>query len=346
MHVNKKTIGFVTLLLCFCMTAFGQETTPSQAGQPGPREANEKPAATAEQKAAEQKEVLEPKLELPGVNELAALGRPLSKFVPESVSAAMKLRESLLVNSEARSRAKAIQELSVSFAAIYGAPKRNNLPPDLRALFDFSGIDFEASIRGTESCPNATETFGPFTGEWYGRWAEMEVDHHWSRVIKPNEHSFTADFPDFQVGWQYAWIGDGYGVNHCLGFEEQSKTKRFILGYTEHLEGGNFEKIVARRPHVGIYAGPGKLIWITAREVFFEETHLNKDGELESYSIIGFNYVQESRDGKELLVVRDGFVAEYSTDSRLRVPFVSLALGDSVDPPEIERANQSKSGVK
>jgi len=335
MHNGKKIIVSVTLLFCFCMTAYAQEITPNQ------REANEN--AT---NAAKPKKDVDPELELPGIKELAALGRPLSKFVPESVSAAMKLRESLLTDSGSESRAKAIQKLSGSFAAVYNEPKRNNLPPGLPALFDFSSIDFEASIRGTESCPNVTETFGPFTGKWYGRWAEMEVDHHWSRVVKPNEHSFTAGFPDFQVGWQYAWIGDGYGVNHCLGFEEQGRTKRFILGYTEHLEGGDFEKIVARRPHVGIYAGPGKLIWITAREVFFEETHSNDDGKLDSYSIIGFNYVQETRDGKELLIVRDGFVAEYSTDPELRVPFVSLALGDSVDPQLLAPATSSTDGIK
>ena len=281
----------------------------------------------AESKVTESKVA---ELNIVGIKELSAVGRPLCKFVPQSVSAGLKLRESFLSGEDSESRAAAIQKLSLTFANEYGSTLTKDLPLESPKLFDFSNIDFASAIRGSEFCPEASTIFGPFAGKWYGRWAEREVDHHWSKVIKPNEHSFGSGFPRFQIGWQYAWIGDGYGINHCMSLEEQGKTKRFILGYTEHLEDGDFAKIVARRPHVGIYAGSGRLIWITAREVFFEETHANNEGELDSYSIIGFNYVEEADDGNARLVFRDGFVTEYSRSKNRRIPFVKLKLNGPV----------------
>ena len=284
--------------------------------------------------------VAEPDLRIQGIKELAATGRPLSEFVPQSVSAAMELRDLCLANEALGTRAKAIEKLSLEFASQYS----DLLKGDFKAppIFDFSSLDFESEIRGSETCPEAAETFGPFEGKWFGRWAEFDVDHHWSRVVGPDQHSFAKEFPDLQIGWQFAWIGDGYGVNHCLSFEQQGRTKRFILGYTEHLQDGDFTKIVARRPHVGIHAGSGKLIWITAREVFFEETHSNDDGDLESYSIIGFNYgevtpkapaddstklgLQVKTDASNKLMLKDGFVARYSRDRNRRESFRAFPL--------------------
>ena len=270
-----------------------------------------------------------PELKVPGIKELSALGRPLSKFLPESVSASLKLRDSFLAKVDSQTQASVVQTLSQVFAAKYGELLDGDF--EAPAIFEFSDIDFESAIRGIESCPNATEIFGPFAGKWYGRWAQFDVDHHWSRVIKPDEHTLASKFPDYQIGWQYAWIGDGYGMNHCLSFEDDGTTKRFILGYTEHLADGDFKNIVARRPHVGINAGSGKLIWITAREVFFEEAHANKDGELDSYSIIGFNYIEETDDSKTRLVFRDGFVAVYSRSENARIPFRNFDLTGSVE---------------
>ena len=260
-----------------------------------------------------------PELDVPGIKELANRGRPLSKFVPESISAAMKLRASFLKKEESESRASAIQKLSLRFARQYSDMKESGLP----TLFDFSAIDFEAAIHGIQSCPTATETFGPFIGKWFGLWKKQKVDHHWSRVIEPDHYSFATGFPEFDIGWQYAWIGDGYGINHCVRFEEQGTAKRFILGYTEHLQDGDFEKIVARRPHVGIHIGPGKLIWITAREVFFEEAHASETGEIDSYSIIGFRYTEESPGNFNF---QNGFVTTYSTDKNRRTPFGKIQL--------------------
>ena len=287
--------------------------------------------------------VADPILKIKGIEELSAVGRPLNEFVPESVSEALKLRDLFLANEAGETRAKAIEKLSLAFASQYRQLLNGDF--DAPTLFDFSSIDFESAIRGTEFCPSATEAFGPFAGKWHGRWADFDVDHHWSRVVKPSEHSFTAEFSEFQIGWQYAWVGDGYGINHCLSFEQHGKTKRFMLGYTEHIQDGDFTKIVARRPHVGIHAGFGKLIWITAREVFFEQTHSNKDGEVESYSIIGFNYDEvmsnaEASDSTKLdnetkptavnkLILKDGFVARYSRNRNRREAFRKFPTANS-----------------
>jgi len=249
-----------------------------------------------------------------GIEELSAQGRPLTKFVPESVEAALGLREALLDGNLGESQAVTLGRLSANFAEEYTRFQQAN--PGTATLFDFSDIDFASGIRGSESCPTANKAYGRFTGKWYGRWEQRDVDHHWSRVVEPGELSFTTTHPQFQVGWQYAWIGDGYGINHCMSFQQEGETKRFLLGYTEHLESGDFGKIVAKRPHVGIFAGEGKLIWITAREVFFEQSHAGESSD-SKYSIIGFRY-QTSADE---LAVQDGFVTEYSANVENRTPF-------------------------
>ena len=310
MRAFIKPITFALFVFAITLCGFCQDAT--------------KDAPPAETKQAHG----ELALQVQGIAELTALGRPLSKFLPESVANAMKLRDLFLADEGKgiETRATAIQNLSHVFAAQYSERLKEDFQAP--AIFDFSNIEFESAIRGTETCPTATQTFGPFTGKWYGRWAEFDVDHHWSRVVKQSEHSFAADFPEFQIGWQYAWIGDGYGINHCVSFEEQGRTKRFILGYTEHLQGGDFTKITARRPHLGISAGSGKLIWITAREVFFEETHPDKEGKLDSYSIIGFRYDEKTVDAKTQFAFGEGFVAEYSRDSNRRVPFRTFNLSE------------------
>ena len=259
-----------------------------------------------------------PKMELPGVAELAETGRPFEVFVPESVSAAMELRQSLLKSNRFESQATTLQRLSKRFAVHYRERQKQAEGP---SLFDFSQIDFESAIRGNSKCPTAQAAYGSFSGKWFGRWADRDVDHHWSRVVPPGELAFATKHPQFQVGWQYAWIGDGYGINHCLSFKEQGRVKRFLLGYTEHLVDGDFERIAVRRPHVGISAGPGKLIWITAKEVFFEESRFaDKDdkGSSPKYSIVGFRYLAN---GTDELAASGGFVTEYSANPENRSPF-------------------------
>ncbi|QEG21561.1 cyanophycinase [Mariniblastus fucicola] len=268
-------------------------------------------------------------LDVRGIRELSASGRPLEKLVSESIAKSLKLRDSFLQQTDSESRAAVLERLALRFADQYRQHHRGESPD----LFDFSSVDFESAIRGTSECPTATEVFGPFEGKWYGRWADFDVDHHWSRVFEPDQHSLAADLSAFQVGWQYAWIGDGYGVNHCLGFDESGRSLRFLLGYTEHLQDGDFSKIVSRRPHVGIYAGPGRLIWITAGEVFFEEALANKDGRFESYSIIGFNYDSDETG----LTVQDGFVTVYSSSESRRVPFRGYKFASPITEPATSR---------
>jgi hypothetical protein len=68
-----------------------------------------------------------------------------------------------------------------------------------------------------------------------------------------------------------------------------SKTGDFLLAYVIHVENGNMKRPTMRRPHVGLFVDDGKLIWITAGEVFLEESYEVSPG-VEGYAITGFFY--------------------------------------------------------
>ena len=88
-------------------------------------------------------------------------------------------------------------------------------------------------------------------------------------------------------------------------------------GYVEHLKDGDFENVVSRRPHVGINAGPGKIVWVTAKEVFLEQTFPDSTGnQLDSYSIIGFRNAIK----KDQFIANEGFQTMYKRDPRQSDP--------------------------
>lgn len=77
---------------------------------------------------------------------------------------------------------------------------------------------------------------------------------------------------------QYAWIGTGFGWNVAASATEEPE-RWFILGTVYHVEGGAPHRIRVHRPHVGVAAGPERLLWLTREEAFLEEIHEagNKD---------------------------------------------------------------------
>ncbi len=138
---------------------------------------------------------------------------------------------------------------------------------------------------------NGQDVFGPFAGKWHGTWTDFDVDHHWANV-KTYQPARRFDV-DGQLtnlyASQYAWIGDGYGFNLICGPSTDHRASTYMLGYVEHIDRGDFDNVTARRPHVGIWCGPGQIVWVTAGEVFFEEARVDSEAASE-YSINGFDY--------------------------------------------------------
>lgn len=134
--------------------------------------------------------------------------------------------------------------------------------------------------------------YGGFKGKWYGLWDKMSVDHHWGRIVEPGKPQRVEIFGDEPV-WirshQYCWVGDGYGLNMIATTDPDSKSGDFLLGYVVHVEQGDLDRPTKRRPHTGVFVGEGKLIWITAGEVFLEEIYQMSPG-VDAYAITGFFY--------------------------------------------------------
>lgn len=188
---------------------------------------------------------------------------------------------------------------------------------------------------------DAERIFGPFEGLWYGLWNQMEVDHHWT-AVEVLEPPLLVEIPGQEAvlvhAWQYAWVGDGHGLNLVASSPATGPGRQYILGHVIHVEDGDLARPRAWRPHVGVDAGDGRLIWITAREVFLEEIHRiePEPGErahegdapavpADFYAITGFHLQVE--DGE--LGPREGtraFQAIYSRRADRRRPYALFPL--------------------
>ena len=239
----------------------------------------------------------------------------LKQFVIEGAATSEQFRQDYLCESEFESDSEtdlrrepkihSLARLASSFRTHINETMDSQRPN----LKDFRITDEQlaASFAGTAPI-DGVESLQFFSGKWFGRWADFEVDHHWSNVVEPkpawrfrvpSENGIAEDAHDRFNGlvveaFQYAWIGDGYGVNIVASRKTNQSSQRFLLGYVEHIKDGDFSQVTARRPHVGVDAGAGKLIWITGREVFFEQA-TETDGKANAYSITGFNYSVSSK---------------------------------------------------
>jgi hypothetical protein len=171
---------------------------------------------------------------------------------------------------------------------------------------------------------SSSQAYGRFQGRWYGLWDKMRVDHHWSEIVeldKPRCVKINGDKPVWLRSYQYCWVGDGYGLNMIATQNPDSQTGNFLLGYVIHVENGNFKRPTKRRPHVGLFIDDGKLIWITAGEVFLEESFDVSPG-MEGYAITGFFYKVRSN----ILYTTQCFQAIYTRESNNRPEWFSFPL--------------------
>ena len=183
------------------------------------------------------------------------------------------------------------------------------------------------AVRGNKHI-SSSRAYGGFQGKWYGLWDKMKVDHHWSEIFEP-EKPMPVKIKSGKAVWirsyQYCWVGDGYGLNMIATQKPHSKTGDFMLGYVIHVENGDITRPTKRRPHVGLFVDDGKLIWITAGEVFLEESYDVSPGS-EGYAITGFFY--KVREG--ILHTTQCFQAIYTRKPDNRPKWFSFPLELSV----------------
>jgi hypothetical protein len=195
--------------------------------------------------------------------------------------------------------------------------------------FELSEETVKKGIAGAERI-SSDRAYGGFEGKWYGLWDRMRVDHHWGKIVepeKPQRVEIAGDEPVWIRSCQYCWVGDGYGLNMIATEDPDTESGDFLLGYVVHVEDGDLDKPTKRRPHVGLFVGKGRLIWITAGEVFLEEIYAVSPG-VDAYAITGFFY----RVADNTLRTTKCFQAVYTQKADNRPEWFSFPLELQVSP--------------
>ncbi len=188
--------------------------------------------------------------------------------------------------------------------------------PGLGGFADVTTQTLADAIRGTGGGDlDGDSAFGRFTGQWYGLWGTMKVDHSWDRI----DHAprpFGPERCPRPLAMQFAWVGEAF-CWHLVGACPSGPQHRVILGTVYHVRGRTIQDPV---PHVAVAAPEGRLIWITPSHVFFEEVSLD-----ERYVITGFAYA--IRDGRLSIKDGGGFQAIYTRSPSARPPFFTFRIG-------------------
>ena len=251
----------------------------------------------------------------------ASTGHNFDAFLEESTVQSELFRRRLIAGTDPNFiSADLIAEAILKFQQ--QAPQYLSRHKDLKS-FNLSKKMIIEALRGNKHIASS-RAYGGFEGRWYGLWDKMRVDHHWSEIVEPNKPQrvqIKSGKPVWIRSYQYCWVGDGYGLNMIATQNPDSKTGDFLLGYVIHVENGNIKRPTKRRPHVGLFVNDGKLIWITAGEVFLEESYNVAPG-VQGYAITGFFY--KVREG--ILRTTQCFQAVYTRKPDNRPEWFSFPL--------------------
>lgn len=180
--------------------------------------------------------------------------------------------------------------------------------------------DLLAAIQGSADILVNRDCFHPFSGRWYGLWDERRVDHEWRIPLEINPPR-PVDKTGFDIQiLQYAWVGDGFGWNFLVNPHGKTDTM-ILMGMVYHTDDLNTEQVSNYDPHIGIDAGPGRIIWITPGHIFFEEIFDKTDLGSNLYTITGFTFFT---DKKTNLISDKGFQTIYTRDPEQRPEWISF----------------------
>jgi len=219
-----------------------------------------------------------------------------------------------------RNRAALIGAAMEDFRRRYATPLPERPTLD---RFTVTADAFDSQLRAGTTL-DADAAFAGFSGRWYGKWDELLVDHHWHDVQRPAAivQPKLPGLPHI-AALQYAWIGDGFGWNYLVRPPETDGD--VVLGFVYHLKPHEPETIRSDFPLVGYLDGPGRLIWITPSNVYFEES-FTVSGE-QRYGITGFSYRIE---GPRLIGEERGFQAVYTRNPHQRPEWKTFSVTLSV----------------
>lgn len=204
----------------------------------------------------------------------------------QGIQEALQLRAVLLSSTaEGESFAEKLCRAVKHFQQVAKAkvPAAKNLD-----AFDMNAKLLRQQLLGEQVLPDSA--FSAFDGRWYGKWDQSEVNHDWRPTVRmPADGGGAGQAAEPRLAaTQYAWIGTGFGWNYLMqGPNNNGKNGQFVLGMVYYFDAPDFQVIRGKKPHVGFYDSPSRLIWITRQEVFFEEVFSSSQETPEHYVITG-----------------------------------------------------------
>lgn len=100
-----------------------------------------------------------------------------------------------------------------------------------------------------------------FSGEWFGKWQSMSVEHLWLPIRKCN---LKIDPEHEVIGFQTCFTGDGFGWNYLI----QKGEDVIILGHVYHFnEKGTLDY---ENPHYAFLNDQSQLTWVSDNHVYYE----------------------------------------------------------------------------
>ncbi|MBV8208069.1 MAG: carboxypeptidase regulatory-like domain-containing protein [Acidobacteria bacterium] len=177
-------------------------------------------------------------------------------------------------------------------------------------------VDVRAQLASGTDPAKANAAFSAFSGNWYGVWDGIKVDHIWSpTVVTSFGGQSTIQYGNLAVSsLQGAWVGTGLGWNVVA---TPPGGKPLIFGSVTQFEGWNEKPGVG---HVGILIGEGKLLWITKYSVYLEQANADK-----TYTISYFDY---SYQNGQVALTKAG-KATYTQDPNNRPAFQAYNVNAS-----------------
>ena len=227
------------------------------------------------------------------VLQAGAPGHDLTAFLTRATRESEAFRQELFVPSVAgRTRAEVLADAVDAFRSESTPTPGARVPGRLNV--HGSGIHGTGLVRAMagDATVDGQTAYGPFTGRWFGSAPNNGLGQHWggvTDVVPPLEVRLEGRKRAVWLqSYQYAWLGDGYGVRLEISLGPQSR-ERVLLGYVVRVDEGHLGRERARQPRVGLSAGAGRLIWITPDGVVLEEAAATPAG-VETYSVSGFRY--------------------------------------------------------
>lgn len=141
--------------------------------------------------------------------------------------------------------------------------KRNDIHLVLKNLVHRNHLKhvLKKSSLNTSDSDKSADVLQTFSGEWFGKWQSMSVEHLWLPIRKCN---FKIGLEHKVIGFQTCFTGDGFGWNYLI----QKGEETIILGHVYHFnENGNMDY---ENPHYALLNGESQLTWVSDNHVYYE----------------------------------------------------------------------------